>query len=203
MDRNQCNWYNLSMNNRFGFTLVELIVVIAIIGILSAIGFTSFTNIQRNSRASRIASDFQQIDLAWKVWKNANDAPYPRESDLDANGVTDPGYGSHPDLACADEPGIFETPADLYLEDEYADPWSIRYSYDNDGDTFPASGLYSGVNVFASWCAGNGARYIEAAIIMDRSIDNGDGATTGRLRWQTDPNVNGAIIFMISPDEDQ
>ena len=183
------------MKHTSGFTLVELTIVIAIIGVLSMLGFGSYTNIQRNSKASKMASDFQQIRLAWKVWRNANDQSYPSETDF--------GTGNHPDLPCEDEPGMSESPVILYLEHEYNDPWDIEYSYDNDGDIFPGGGLYSGVNIFASWCAGNGQRYIDVAEIIDRSIDNGDGSTLGQVRWGTDPDVIGAIVFMISPDEDE
>lgn len=182
------------MNNRSGFTLIELIVVIVIIGILSTLGFTSYEKIQVNSHANRMAADFQQMQLGWKIWKNAHDEIWPDENL----------YGtSHPDLPCADEPGISQTPIILYLENKYKDPWNIEYSYDNDRDIFPTNGIEGGVNILASWCAGKGARYIEMAPKIDDSIDNGDGASVGRVRWSTDPNAAGSIIFMIAAAENQ
>ena len=181
------------MNQRSGFTLVELMIVISIIGVMSALGYISFANIRRNSNATKMASDFQQINLAWRVWKNSQDAVYPRDNI----------YGTHPDLTCVTDPGTSQTPANLFLEREYNDPWNISYSYDNDGDTFTGPNREAGVNILASWCAGNGQKYIDAAVIIDRSVDNGNGATLGKVRWFTDPAAIGSIVFMIAPNETQ
>lgn len=43
-------WFVKNINNRKGFTLVELVVVIAILGILSAIAVPRFTGTQENAR---------------------------------------------------------------------------------------------------------------------------------------------------------
>jgi|GEM_PF-1925194 len=180
------------MNNRFGFTLIELIVVITIIGILSTIGFSSYVKIQKTSRASRMAADFQQIELAWKVWKNANDKTYPLDAPT-----------NRPPCGNVDALNVSATGANLYLDQKYKDPWGEEYMYDNDGDTYSGGNILAGVNLIAWWCPGNGQKYIEVAAIMDKSIDNGDGPSTGKLRWSTNPNFAGGIVFMIARALDQ
>lgn len=50
-----------SLQDKSGFTLVELMVVISIIAILSVVGVTVFTGIQKNARDSRRKSDIDAI----------------------------------------------------------------------------------------------------------------------------------------------
>ncbi|PJC34113.1 hypothetical protein CO051_00395 [Candidatus Roizmanbacteria bacterium CG_4_9_14_0_2_um_filter_39_13] len=175
------------MSNRFGFTLFEMIVVIAIIGILSTMGFATYTNVKKNTRASRIAVDFQQMKLGWELWRNASNLSYPDES-----------AGTNPDVTCFTEPSIDQTVVQPYLGDIYRDPWGVRYSYDNDGDNFADGGdIDAGVNIVMRWCAGNGARYIKFAPSIDQTIDGGDGASAGKVRWTTDPEEDGGIIYAL------
>lgn len=50
-----------TLNNKLGFTLVELLVVVAIIGILSTIGLVLFNSAQQNARDARRKADIESI----------------------------------------------------------------------------------------------------------------------------------------------
>lgn len=180
--------------SKLGFTLIEVLIVIGIIAILASISTISYGNIQARAQGNKIASDMQKIELAWQLWKNATNSAWPDENLY--------GTGTHPDLPCEGDPGVSETPASTYLGNKYTDPWGIEYSYDNDLDVYPTNGRAAGVNILTSWCAGGGTRYIKIARFVDESIDGGDGSDTGKIRWNTNPNAIGAIIYMLAPRSD-
>jgi prepilin-type N-terminal cleavage/methylation domain-containing protein len=181
--------------NKNGYTLVELMISIGIIGILISISTLSYGNIRARAQANKVATDFQQIRLGWELWKNTNNAAWPEEGDT-----------TNPDIICDPdpftEPSIDQTVVQTYLGDVYQDPWGIRYSYDNDQDTFTTGGdADSGVNIAMQWCAGNGELYIRLAPIIDQTIDGGDGETAGKVRWTTNPSVNGGVYFLLAANE--
>jgi len=174
-----------------GFTLIELLVVVTIIGMLASISVLGYGKIKDRARAGKVAADFQQIKLGWTLWKNASNAPYPNEL-----------AGNNPDIACFSEPSIDQTVVQPYLEDIYRGPWEVRYSYDNDGDTYNGSGSREkGVNIILRWCAGDGAQYINIAPFIDETLDGGDGSSAGKVRWFTNPAANGGIIYMLAVNE--
>ena len=52
------------MNNKKGFTLVEIMIVVAIIGLLAAIAIPSFLRARENSRRNGCINNLRQIDGA-------------------------------------------------------------------------------------------------------------------------------------------
>lgn len=58
------------MNNKKGFTLIELVVSMAIIAILAAAGLSSFTTSQIKGRDGRRKSDLQQLARALELYYN-------------------------------------------------------------------------------------------------------------------------------------
>ena len=52
------------LNNKAGFTLVEIMIVVAIIALLAAIAVPSFLRARKRSQATRILEDLRIIDSA-------------------------------------------------------------------------------------------------------------------------------------------
>ena len=66
------------MNNKKGFTLIEILVVVAIISILSAIAIPNFLQAQTRSKVSRVKSDFRTIATALEAYA-ADHNDFPRQ----------------------------------------------------------------------------------------------------------------------------
>jgi prepilin-type N-terminal cleavage/methylation domain-containing protein len=62
--------------NKFGFTLVELLVVVSIIGLLSGMVVISIKNVKAKARDSQRLSDMSTIVTALNMYHNDNNA-YP------------------------------------------------------------------------------------------------------------------------------
>jgi prepilin-type N-terminal cleavage/methylation domain-containing protein len=54
----------MSLLNRKGFTLVEIMIVVAIIALLAAIAVPGFLRARKRSQATRILNDLRMIDSA-------------------------------------------------------------------------------------------------------------------------------------------
>ena len=63
-------------NNRFGFSLFELLVVISIIGIIVSVGAVSYSSAQKKARDARRQEDLQSVQKAFEQYYSANDSTY-------------------------------------------------------------------------------------------------------------------------------
>lgn len=75
-------------NIKYGFTLVELIVVITILAILATVGFISISQYSQNSRDSVRLTDLNSISKAFEIQKGKNMVlPFPdKKVDIISNG---------------------------------------------------------------------------------------------------------------------
>ncbi len=74
------------MNDRKGFTLVEILIVVIILGILAAIVIPQFTEASNDARESALTSDLQTLRSQLELYKVQHNEKYP---DLDENDAAD------------------------------------------------------------------------------------------------------------------
>lgn len=60
------------MKNKFGFTLIEVLVAATIVGLLSTIGLSGYQAITRSGRDALRKSDMEQIRSALEIYKSDN-----------------------------------------------------------------------------------------------------------------------------------
>lgn len=191
--------------DRRGFTIAELLIVVSIVVIITISGMWMYNQMFERSNAAEIASDFQALRGAWKLYLLDTNSPSPLQGPFGA---------SNPDAPCHNEPPFSNT--DLftnvtgnpnwsgpYLQTEILDPWNKHYTYDNDNDVYTfAPPIGRGVNAQIQWCPGQDAdrtRYLKLAPLIDKILDYGDGQDTGTFRW--DPGVNGGYFYLITPGQ--
>lgn len=58
----------LMKSSKWGFTLVEIMIVVAIIGLLAAIAIPNFVNARTTSQQNACMSNLRQIDGAKQTW---------------------------------------------------------------------------------------------------------------------------------------
>lgn len=91
-------------HNRFGFTIVELLIVIVVIGILAAISIVAYNNVQKNARDNARAQAVSQIQKALEMYR-AEYGRYPYVISSGANlpsgftGLYNTGYSYSIDTA--------------------------------------------------------------------------------------------------------
>ena len=64
-------------NNKFGFTLIEILVVVGIISILIGLGATSYSTAQKKARDTKRKSDVQSIRDAYEQYYSVCGFDYP------------------------------------------------------------------------------------------------------------------------------
>ena len=74
----------LNLQQRGGFTLVEIMIVVAIIGLLAAIAIPNFVRARNTTQRNMCISHLRQIDGAKHQWALEN-----RKSDTDTPGQDD------------------------------------------------------------------------------------------------------------------
>lgn len=73
-------WFRKSSRSRYGFTLIETLVVLAIVAIVAAITLPAFTNAREAARTASCSSNLGQINLAMMLYLNDFNHFYPPTS---------------------------------------------------------------------------------------------------------------------------
>lgn len=76
------NWFVKKINNKKGFTLVELVVVIAVLGILSAIAVPRFSSMQLNAQQKADEASARTIASAVTMALAEKNGTQPEATDI-------------------------------------------------------------------------------------------------------------------------
>ena len=99
---------------RYGFTLIELMIVIVILGLLATIIMPRILSRPEQARRMKAKVDIRSIEAALSLFKT-DTGRFPTTSEGLAALVTDPGIKGYN--------------SDAYLDKTPIDPWSNKYVY--------------------------------------------------------------------------
>ena len=106
-------------NKKFGFTLLELLIVIAIIGILAAIVLVALGESREKSRNAAVIAQMEEIQKALELYR-ANTGGYPDPSDASASRDVEvcigEGGGCWTGVSASTDADDFRTAMDPYLK---------------------------------------------------------------------------------------
>lgn len=116
------------MQNKKGFTIIELIVVIAIIAILAAVVMVNVTGYIAKSKLAGIKSDLSRISIIAAVYADEHDGSYSGlcatltniSNDISKNGRT---------LTCYDEGNVISA-----YKSAFSGKWAA-YAYESSSNT--------------------------------------------------------------------
>jgi prepilin-type N-terminal cleavage/methylation domain-containing protein len=176
-----------------GFTLIEVMVTVSIITLLVSIVGYSWISLSNRAKASKIASDFRKIEGALQEWKAVSHSFYPDDGPeiSDFTQYTTTFYPNY----------LSKVPTDLrgqmYLYDNDSDNYTMNPpGCTSDAEGYTSAGMTSGVNAYIF--AFNYQDYVSIAPIVDKSLDNGDGACNGKFRWTLNNGQGFLLIYLIS-----
>lgn len=99
---------------RYGFTLIELMIVIVILGLLATIIMPRILSRPEQARRMKAKVDIRSIEAALSLFKT-DTGRFPTTSEGLAALITDPGIKGYN--------------SDAYLDKTPIDPWSNKYVY--------------------------------------------------------------------------
>ncbi len=67
-------------SSRRGFTLIEVLVTVVIIALLASVVYASLGDARKKAQDAQRSSDLQQIQVAIRVYRDANNKGYPASS---------------------------------------------------------------------------------------------------------------------------
>ena len=122
-------------HNRYGFTIVELLIVIVVIAILAAITVVAYNGIQSRARTATVESDLQAIKKAMLMYR-ADVGTLPNGVDW-YSGTTMPPTNRWATEIIAN----LRTLGYVSSSGLEQDPWGQYYFYDNNDCTFGQGGV--------------------------------------------------------------
>jgi prepilin-type N-terminal cleavage/methylation domain-containing protein len=192
----------IKIQNKTGFTLVELLVVISIISLLSSIVIGSMREAREKAQYAELINDVRQIETALNLMRTDYNS-WPDEKDT--MDWWNDGYAYLENVLAAEENTL-----DRYLRAVPEIPISgpdydgVRYYYDFDSDTYVAAGCesagssnkFQGVNLFITFPdspADGGILFDKLNDLFDKGEDEADKYNCGKIRGRDD-----LIVYMIS-----
>ena len=74
--------FSKNQHSRYGFTIVELLIVIVVIAILASISIVAYNGIQDRAHTTTVEADIANLTKTMELWKIKNGGVYPTISQL-------------------------------------------------------------------------------------------------------------------------